>query len=364
MSFMRARGRKGVILLRLSRLLFVLPLFTVFSLSRAQELQEGGVFHVDSDHDGMSDDLEQSLLQQFEPTFMVGQEDCSNIPAEFEPGIRIPTVKAEDGTIYGQVFPAKTSTNNQPVAEIHYYHLWKRDCGPHGHWLDTEHVAVLVRATDSHLGGAKWKAMYWYAAAHENTVCDVSQIARASTLHAEDHGATVWISPGKHASYLNENLCQRGCGVDKCLDMVPLPRGKIINLGEPSHPMNGSVFIASGAWPLTAKMISTNFPPEPIARLKQLPDTDIAWFNPGKHPAQQVISVSSTTEQRIAVGGHDTTSAVSGAGDSTDVAISVAGNSTGNALQKSYRQTRHALGTSARHVGAALHLTPKPDGSQ
>jgi hypothetical protein len=30
--------------------------------------------------------LEQSLLQQFEPTFMVGQEDCSNIPAEFDPG--------------------------------------------------------------------------------------------------------------------------------------------------------------------------------------------------------------------------------------------------------------------------------------
>ena len=42
-----------------------------------------------------------------------------------------------------------------------------------------------LRASDADV---KWKAVYWYAAAHENTVCDVSQIARAKTLHAEEHG--------------------------------------------------------------------------------------------------------------------------------------------------------------------------------
>ena len=308
----------------------------------------------------MSDALEQALLIQFAPTFMVGRHDCSEIPAEFEPNMKAPTVKAENGTIYGQVFPAKSSSDALPAAEIHYYHLWRRDCGPHGHPLDTEHVAVLVSASENQPDTAKWKAIFWYAAAHENTVCDASQITRASTLHAEEHGAKVWISPGKHASFLNETLCQAGCGADKCVDMVALPPGKIINLGEPGHPMNGSIFIASSEWPLMDKMSSTNFPPEPIARLNRLPDTDIAWFSVGKHPARKVVAVSSSTEQGIAGGARQTTSALSDAGTSTDTAISVAQEGTGNALQRSYRHTEHALGTFARHVCEAIHFSQKP----
>ena len=344
----------------------VVPLLLIVALlapavlrnAAAQESEQKAA--ADSDHDGMSDALEQALLIQFVPAFMVGRHDCSEIPAEFAPDMKTPTVKAEDGTIYGQVFPAKSSSGDLPTAEIHYYHLWKRDCGPHGHPLDTEHVAVLVRASDGNLDSARWKAIYWYAAAHENTVCDVSQIARASTIHAEEHGAKVWISPGKHASYLNEMLCQAGCGADKCVNMVALPPGKIINLGEPGHPMNGSVFIAASEWPLMDKMSHTNFPPEPISRLNQLPETDIAWFNAGKHPARRTIAVSNSTEQVIAGGARSTTSSLSTAGTSADTAISVAQDDTGNALEKSFRHTKHAFGASARHVGEALHLLPKP----
>lgn len=330
---------------------------TVLRNAAAQESEQKDA--ADSDRDGMSDSLEQTLLIQFAPAFMVGRHDCSEVPAAFEPNIETPTVKAEDGTIYGQVFPAK-SIDNLPVAEIHYYHLWARDCGPHGHRLDTEHVAVLVRASNSHLESTNWKAVYWYAAAHENTVCDVSQIARASTLHAEEHGARVWISPAKHASYLNETLCQAGCGADKCVDMVALRPDKIVNLGEADRPMNDSLFIASSEWPLLSKMSNTNFPPEPIARLNHLPDTDIAWFNAGRHPAQQIVAVSSSTKDAIADGTNHTTSALSNAGMSTDTAISVAQDAAGNALQRSYTRTRHALCTSAKHVGEALQLRQKP----
>jgi hypothetical protein len=340
----------------------------------AQSTLEEPRFHIDTDHDGLSDVLEQQLLIQFLPKFMVGEHDCSGIPAEFEPDIRAPEARADNGTIYGQVFPVKDATDHAIIAEIHYYHLWRKDCGGYGHPLDTEHVAVLVRASDTHLTAATWKAVYWYAAAHENTVCDVSQIARAATLHAEDHGATVWISPGKHASYLNETLCQRGCGADRCENMVPLRTMALINLGEPSHPMNDSLFVSSRAWPLMAKMSVSDFPSAPVARLNQLPGTDIAWFNPGRHPAQGVIARSSITEQAIAGGGRNTTTAISLAGNSTGdalsktsnstgQALSTANDSTGNALQNSYRHVRHALGTSARHVGEALHITPKdPDG--
>jgi hypothetical protein len=315
---------------------------------------------IDSDGDGLSDALEQALLVQFAPTFIIGKQDCSNVPGEFATNSTTPVIEAENGTIYGQVFPARASTPEQPVVEIHFYHLWKKDCGAHPHALDTEHVSALVEASGSDRASAIWTAMYWYAAAHENTVCDVSQISRASTLHAEDRGAKVWISPGKHASYLNETLCQRGCGADRCQEMVLLPPSKLINLGEPGHPMDGSLFISSNRWPLEEKMAATNFPVDAIARLNQLPETDIAWFHPGKHPAQGVIAVSNSTGEALANSSHNTTAALSTASDSTNTAISVAGDSTNGALEKSYRNTVHALGTSARQVGKALHVTPKP----
>jgi hypothetical protein len=318
--------------------------------SYAQEPSKDGAAVLDTDQDGLSDALEQALLVQFAPTFFVGKHDCSNLPAEFAANMVKPTVVREDGTIYGQVFLSKSSKKNASVAELRFYHLWRRDCGEHGHPLDAEHVAVLVKSSSGDAANARWEALYWYAAAHENTVCDVSQIARASTLGAVDHGAKVWVSPGKHASYLNETLCRRGCGADHCKAMVPLAAGKVINLGEPGKPMNGSAFIASTEWPLAGKMLLTNFPPEPIARLNGMPETDIAWFNAGRHPAQGIIAIGASTEGAIATSGGNTT-----------VAISVAGDSTGNALQKSYRMTKHALGTSLRHVGHALHGTQKPE---
>ncbi|MDR3774626.1 MAG: hypothetical protein P4L26_14830 [Terracidiphilus sp.] len=318
---------------------------------------------LDADQDGLSDALEQSLLVQFAPTFMVDPHDCSKLPAEFAQNAQIPTAKAQNGTIYGQVFPAKSPAGSPSpsglVAEIHYYHLWQSDCGPHGHPLDAEHVAVLVTASTPDIASAQWKALYWYAAAHEDTVCDVSQIARAATLHAEQKGPTVFVSPGKHASYFNETVCHAGCGADKCVNLVPLPSAAIVNLGEAAHPMNGSVFIASTAWPLLGKMTATNFPPEPIARLNQLPETEIGWFNPGRHPAQGIIANSSSTERALATSASNTTSSLGLAGSSTGAALSTAQDNTGNALQKATRSTLHALGSTARHVGKALHPQPK-----
>jgi hypothetical protein len=304
--------------------------------------------HIDSDGDGLSDALEQSLLVQFAPNFMMHPADCSGVPADFVPGLSTPKVQAENATIYGQVFPAKLSQESAPLVEIHYYDLWRRDCGPHGHPLDTEHVSVLVRASSPDLSSAKWKALYWFASAHQDTVCDVSQIARASTLHAQEHGATVWISAGKHASFLNQALCRHGCGSDVCEDVRPVVISKIINLGEVGKPMNGSIWIASPQWPLAVKMSRTDFPQAPIDRLNALPTTEIAWFNPGRHPAQGVIAVSGSTAGALGTS----------EGNTVD-AISVAGDSTGNALQKSYRNTMHALGTSAKNTEKFLDPNAK-----
>ncbi len=313
-----------------------------------QETRLGQGIQVDSDGDGLSDVLEQGLLEQFRPSFRTGRADCSTSPAQFVPKVQDPMVKAEDGTIYGQVFPAKKKEAGvgAKVVEIHFYHLWRRDCGAHGHPLDAEHVAVLVRGEASG-DGMTWKALYWYAAAHEDTVCDVSQITRASTLKAEDRGARVWISPGKHASYLNERLCRRGCGADRCEAMIDLPVARVINLGEAARPMDGALFVTSAQWPLSVKMDQTNFPAEPIGRLERLPDTEIAWFHPGRHPAQGIIAISSSTEGALAAGAANTTGSIGAAGASTSDAISVARDSTGNALSKSYHKTARALGSDA-----------------
>jgi hypothetical protein len=334
--------------------LFLAVLLASFArpyLLRAQNSPSKTQSQIDSDGDGLRDALEQSLLVQFAPKFMVHRSDCSRVPADFVPDLSSPKVEAENETIYGQVFPAKLMHDPAPVVEIHYYDLWRRDCGPHGHPLDTEHVAVLVQASGPDLSIAKWNALYWFASAHQDTVCDVSQIARASTLDAQEHGATVWISAGKHASFLDHTLCRHGCGSDVCEDMRPMVIRKIVNLGEVGQPMNGSIWIASPQWPLAKKMSRTDFPPAPIARLNALPTSDIAWFNPGRHPAQGIIAVSSSTAGALGTS----------EGNTVD-AISVAGDSTGNALQRSYRNTMHALGTSEKNT--EKFLEPKAEGNQ
>lgn len=337
----------------------------------------------DSDGDGLSDALEQSLLVQFAPKFMIDRSDCSGAPAEFLPGLGTPKAEAENGTIYGQVFPAKAASASHPLVEIHYYDLWKQDCGAHGHPLDAEHVSVLVQGSSSGLATAKWTALYWFAAAHQDTVCDVSQIARASTLNAQAHGATIWVSEGKHAAFLSPKLCSRGCGSDVCNNAEPMVIRKIINLGEIDNPMNGSIWTSSSQWPLSVKMTKTDFPPAPVARLNDLPVTEIAWFHPGRHPAQGIIAISGSTADALGNSGentvdamsvagastdkalrksyHSTTGALGNSGDNTANAISTANGSTGNALQKSYHHTVHALGSSARHVGKFLHLNRKPE---
>jgi hypothetical protein len=58
-------------------------IFAVFAIvprfAPAQNALPATRFQVDSDHDGMSDQTEQALLDQFAPAFIVGRHDCSNV---------------------------------------------------------------------------------------------------------------------------------------------------------------------------------------------------------------------------------------------------------------------------------------------
>ena len=316
----------------------------------------------DTDHDGLPDALESTLLSQFAPTFFVSQTDCSARPAAFEPNLSTPTPAAENGSIYGQAFhPAGRPT----LIELHFFHLWRRDCGERGHALDTEHVAALLEPASK---PGEWQAIDWYAAAHEDTVCDASQLTRASTLDAVTHGPRVWISAGKHASFLAEELCHHGCGGDRCDRMSPLASPAVINLGEVHAPMNGATWLSSPAWPLAEKLARSDFPSARLARLDLLPSTDIAWANPDKRPEQAVIAHANATYITTAAGasaGLDgATTGAAGAATGTNAGFNGAATGlrvtdtalvvTGSSLTRARDRTNHALGRAIGSVGHAL----------
>jgi hypothetical protein len=334
----------------MSRLLpktFLAAMMLSFVCSVAAQTNIAGAA-TDSDHDGLSDALENALLARFAPTFMVSRADCSAIPAQFVPGDKTPTVMAEDGTIYGQAFPRSGHANE---IELHYYHLWRRDCGEMGHALDAEHVSAVILMSDD---PGKAKALYWYAAAHEDTICDASQVVRASTIGAEEHGATVWISEGKHASFLSEQLCRHGCGGDRCDQMEKLPVRAVVNVGESQAPMNGIAWLHSPAWPLETKLERSDFTVSRLQRVDGEPQTDVVWANPSKRPAQATILGLNDGVGGAATGLRATNTAMVIADGHTSSAMDTATDKTGSALGRSSRDVWKALKKSVQKTGEFL----------
>jgi hypothetical protein len=314
----------------------VLPLVLVAAFAHAQE-------PVDSDHDGMSDVQEQALLERFVPRFQVSRTDCAVKPALFEEGVVKPTVKDRDGTIYGQVTPREGIRGGSAVVEIHFYDLWSLDCGRMGHPLDAEHVSVLLRATTMDSPAEDWRAVYWFAAAHEGTVCDASEMAVAKVVDAETQGATVWLSAGKHGAFLNETMCTQGCGGDRCTEMTPLVVARVVNLGEPGAAMHGAIWMGSPMWPLAVKMQS-DFSAEVIAKLEQggFP----LEMNRAHGSVKGTIYVANSVANGVGTSGTNTGSALNVADVKTESALTKSANATGGALKKS-----------AKAVGRFLHLT-------
>lgn len=274
----------------------------------------------DLDRDSLEDTLEQALLEQFLPRFYLSQGECDLAPAEFAAGSAEPRPAARNGMIYGQAFPYRTTDGVRRV-ELHYHHLWSRDCGRGGHALDAEHVSALVSES-----GGKWRADYWLAAAHEGTVCDRG-MARTAGVEAR---AEVWISAGKHASFLSEAECNRGgCGGDDCKSPRKLAVPRVINLGEPGALMPGMQWAASSRWPLLAKM-GSDFSPELLARLD---------------------SAEGLTPTASSMRGVHTTLAV---GNKPVSALDTAASKTGAALNASAGGTGGFLKRAARGVGRFL----------
>jgi|SRR5215813_1225960 len=305
----------------------------------AQTLAPSPDPRLDLDRDGIADSLEQVLLERFLPQFRISAGECDVAPALFRPG-REPIVEHRDGTIYGQVFPRTPhSTDAGSLIELHFYHLWQKDCGKPSHPLDAEHVSVLVRAGSTEAGLNDWKALYWFASAHQGTLCDKSHAASASKVQAIDSGAVVTISAGKHASYLEPVLCDQGCGADRCDDSSPLQVARVINLGEPGHPLNGSEWTDSQRWLLRQKM-NSEFPDEVLAALQAQGSDGVLLTRSLPRGTQQTIKTAGTTAN----------------------ALTAASDATCHALDKSDQHTANALDASAHVVGNALQKAASSTG--
>ena len=316
----------------------------------------------DLDRDGIPDGLEQMLLERFLPTFHVSRGDCDVAPSRFAEGEPNPTPVGRDGTIYGQALPV-TRKSGQVGIELHYYHLWAKDCGRLSHALDVEYVAALVEPNwaepASDLASAvsresqpwEWAAVYWFAAGHQSTVCDVSHATRAPTLIAEHRGPEVWIATGKHASYLSQERCKFGCGGDTCPNMAPVKVNRIVNVGEMEAPMNGAVWTASPRWPFRAKMIS-QFSEANVQRIESSKPGSMIAANEALPPVRATILAGGETLDGVATGSKHTGEALKTGKKSTGNAVGVAAESTGKAILKSLRAVKQTLGGEEKSAGS------------
>ena len=327
-------------------LLELLTLITLFTVPGSWGMSYGEPLK-DLDHDGLEDPFEQEILVRFLPEFRVSNTECAGLPAEFLPDSPEPQPVAPNGTIYGQVFAVAPDGLSGSFLEIHYYHLWSRDCGRFGHDLDPEHVSVLVRSDTPKAPVNRWKALYWYAAAHEGTLCDASNGAKATAIPGRDPAVTIWISSGKHASFLTENLCHRvGCGGDRCERMVPFSPGKIINLGEPGAPLNGAVWIASGSWPLAEKMTS-DFDDSVPLKLERLEGEEVTFLSGPPPPFKAVL-----------LAGNKIIGALEKGQSETEAALSISTRQTGRSVKRGLSEAGGSLERSVKKVGKWLGIGP------
>jgi hypothetical protein len=299
----------------------------------------------DSDHDGLSDAFEQQLLLRFAPAFLVSVGECDSLPAEFQPGAAEPRALAKNGTIYVHVFPVRpqgipSAPAGAAFIEIHYHHLWSTDCGRMGHPLDAEHVSVLVRADAPGRAPAEWKAVYWYAAAHEDTACDAGNGAKAESLRATDQGPLVWISLGKHASYLSPETCKRGCGGDQCGKMTRMVPAGFVNLGERGAPMNGAVWVESPSWSMAGKL-APDFTEHVIAQLEQSNAKGVISVSTSPAAVKAVILAGDSTADGLATGNKHTEAALNTAEGHTDRAVSKSYEKVDGSLRKSHRAVKN-----------------------
>lgn len=298
-------------------------------------LWAGPVAAQDLDRDGLPDRFEQALLERFAPTLVLSAGECDGQPATMKPWAADPQLIDRAGTVYGHV-ALRSAQPERVEIEIKYFHLWGRDCGRPSHALDIERVSALLHASRLDAPADEWEADYWYAAAHEGTVCDASSGAAAQALRATSVGPYVYVSRGKHASYLNRGHCKWGCGSDLCDPGPPSPRGDVVNLGERDAPLNGATWLGSRRWSLVDKL-ATDFDSGRRARFDREPLSGVVALQVSRRPVQAPILGGDTGLDALILAGKAATLSLDATADATATAVEATGQAIGKAAGKTLR---------------------------
>lgn len=220
----------------------------------------------DYDLDGLSDELEQVLLDTYIPKFVVYEDDDCPGPAT---GTSNPT---DSNLVVCHIFPMYqqyVNGSDEPVlytapaaivnenclrTGITWYEntvmiyaalLYGRDCGLTGHTADVEGVAVSVRYTGTD-DGIAWRSdtdlNHWVGGmiqttSHAGTFCEGIETFPFRSSSNPNGKDTIYPSPDKHGNYLTEDQCSSSFICDPaCDDPFTLKKIKIVNVGELNNP--------------------------------------------------------------------------------------------------------------------------------
>jgi hypothetical protein len=167
-------------------------------------------------------------------------------------------------------------------------------------------------------------------------VCDASSGATGQALRATQTGPFVYVSRGKHASYLNRGHCKWGCGSDICDPGPASPRASVVNLGEPEAPLNGAAWLRSRRWGLAGKL-ATDFDPALRARFDHDAPTTVLALRAGRRPFQAPILGGDTGLDALVEAGEAATLSLEAAADATATAVQATGNAAATAARKTLR---------------------------
>lgn len=220
----------------------------------------------DNDIDGLSDELEQVLLDAYIPKFVqYTDDDC--------PGPATGTSNLTDSNlVVCHIFPLfqqYVNGSNAPVlytaptaivnenclhTGISWYEntvmiyaalLYGRDCGLNGHTADVEGVAVSVKYTGTNDGIAwrsdtdlnHWEGYKIQTTSHAGTICEGIETFPFRSISNPNGKDTIYPSPDKHGNYLTEQQCSSSFICDPaCDDPFTLKNIKIVNVGELNNP--------------------------------------------------------------------------------------------------------------------------------
>jgi hypothetical protein len=187
---------------------------------------------LDLDNDGVDDDLEYTLAEEFLPIIYFGQEELCPSP----------------GVLLFHVRPFAPDVDT--VLSITYLLLFYDDCGSGGHKGDTESFCLTLYEDPACPVGYRVHSMRTYA--HEGApVCEHTSTV---TVNRCDFGASsgdvIFVSMNKHALYWDMNVCNdsdRWYCDDECEDGMVMHDGNLVfppsaqswfmyNVGEPDYP--------------------------------------------------------------------------------------------------------------------------------